>query len=459
MTLNLRQAALMMKGTIESGFPSSIAAGYSIDTRTIQPDELFFAVVSARDGHDFIPTAANKGALGAVVSRKIAPPPSDFALIQVHNTLQALQDLARGVRRNSAAQVVGITGSIGKTTTRAFAASLLSLRYNVLQSEGNLNNHLGLPLMLLRLNPTHEVAVLEMAMSGAGEIARLTQIAEPDISVITNVYPVHLEFFRSIEEIAAAKMEILVGMKDGGTAVLNGDDPQVEAMSRHARGPVIRFGLSDACDIRAAGVQPTPERGLRCLLRYGGHEEQIDLPFISASSFPNFLAACAIGYALGLEFSAVRETALTLCPLPNRGRMYKLEGGKILVDDSYNSSPSALDAALRSLNDIRVSRKIAVLGDMLELGENGIRFHEEAGRTIAETGWDILVTIGPLARHIAGGAVNAGLPGKQVLSFDTAEEAGPHIQSLFKEGDLILVKGSRGVKLETIVEIIKRKDS
>ncbi|MBU4330840.1 MAG: UDP-N-acetylmuramoyl-tripeptide--D-alanyl-D-alanine ligase [Acidobacteria bacterium] len=458
MTLTLRQTARLMKGTIENGLPSSTAAGYSIDTRTIQPDELFFAIVSARDGHDFVQTAAIKGALGAVVSRKIAPPTSDFALIQVHNTLLALQDLARGVRRDSAAQVVGITGSIGKTTTRAFAASLLSLRYRVLQSEGNLNNHLGVPLMLLRLNPTHEVAVLELAMSRAGEIARLTQIVEPDIAVVTNVYPVHLEFFRSIEEIAAAKMEILKEMKTGGIAVLNGDDPRVEAMSHQARGPVIRFGLSDACDIRAADVQPTPERGLRCLLRYGGLEEPVNLPFVYTSYLSNFLAACAVGYALGLELSAVLETAPTLLPLSNRGRMYSLKCGLILVDDSYNSSPAALDSALRSLGGFQAPRKIAVLGDMLELGENGARFHEEAGRTTAETGWDMLVTVGPLARHIAGGAVNAGLPGKQVLSFETAEEAGPHIQSLLKEGDLILVKGSRGVKLETIVEIIKRKD-
>ena len=446
-----------MKGKVLNGRLSSTAAGYSIDSRTIQPDELFFAIIAARDGHDFIQTAANKGALGAVVSRKITPPTSDFALIQVHNTLHALQDLAGEVRRNTAVQVVGITGSAGKTTTRAFAAALLSHRFRVLESEGNLNNHLGVPLILLRLNVSHQIAVLEMAMSGAGEIARLSRIAQPDIAVITNVYPVHLEFFQSIEEIAEAKMEILDGMKEGGTAVLNGDDPRVETMTQRTRGPVIRFGLSDSCDIRATHIRPTQKQGIQCRVRYGDREESIELPFVYTSYLSNFLAACAVGYALGLEWSAVAETAPSLHPLPNRGRMYILQGGTTLVDDSYNSNPAALDSALRSLAGIAAARKIAILGDMLELGADAVRFHLEAGHTAADTGWDLLITVGPLARHIALGAIEAGIPKNRILSFETAEDAERHIPAILKDKDLILVKGSRGVRLETIIEIIKRR--
>jgi len=445
-----------MNGRIINGQPSSIFTGYQMDSRLISSGDLFFAVIADRDGHKFIPDAAKNGARGAVVSRNINPSRKDFAIIQVKDTVRALQDLAHNIRTRFKGKVACITGSIGKTTTKYFTARLLSHRYSVLQSEGNFNNHLGLPLTLLRLSPEHDIALLEMAMSAQGEIMDLTMVADPDIAVITNIHPVHLEFFNSIDDIALAKKEILDTMDPGGTAVLNADDPLVQMISQDWKGQSIRFGLSTNCDISAENIKKDSRSGIRCRFRYLDKNKDILLPFIYDSYLYNFLAAAAVAFSLDIRLEDIVEAVRFLEPLPGRGRLFHLKNGIRLIDDSYNSSPVALESALRSLSMQNKARKVAILGDMLELGPDEKDFHFAAGTQVQETGWDVLVTVGPLGQYIKDGAIKSGIGEEQIFSFKTSDEACSHIRDLLRKGDLVLVKGSRGIRTEKIVKSIKK---
>jgi len=455
--LSLQTAADIMKGRIINGLPVKTFSGYHLDSRLIRPRDLFFAVMAKRDGHEFISDAAKNGALGAVVAKTVDLPGKEFGLILVNDTIRALQDLAHGVRTRSGIKVVGITGSIGKTTTKHFASYLLSQKYSLLQSEGNFNNHLGLPLTLLRLAPDHDIALLEMAMSARGEIADLTRIAKPDVAVITNIHPVHLEFFNSTMDIALAKKEILDTMDPGGTAVLNEDDPLVRKISQDWKGQRILFGLSPSCDISAEEIKKDSQSGLKCRLRYGNRNADIRLPFVYDSHLNNFLAATAAAYSLDLELDHIVEAAGSLQPPSNRGRFYHLKNNIHLIDDSYNSSPAALESALQSLSTQEGTRKIAVLGDMLELGPDEKDFHIATGIQVQEMGWDILVTVGTLGQHTRKGALKAGMAEGRMFSFQTSEEAAGRIGNILEKGDLVLVKGSRGIRMEKIVKSIKEE--
>ena len=455
--IRLEELARRVKGRVLQGSPSLVFRGYSIDSRLAREGDLFFAIVGNRDGHDFIPQAAAKGALGAVVSGNAAAPGKDFALVRVEDTVQALQDLAKSVLADTSVQVVGITGSVGKTTTKEFAAEILSAEYSVLKSEKNFNNRLGLALSLLKLEKRHQVAVVEMGMSAPGEIAGLTRIAPPDVSVITNIHPVHLQFFGSMEGIALAKKEILDGTKDGGTAVLNGDDPRVAGIAASWKGRRVLFGRSPACDVSASNIRHRGYDGLSLELTYGRERTAIDLPFIYESFVDCFLAAAAAAYAMSLPMKAVISKAPSLKPYAMRGTLILLGKGIRLVDDSYNSNPGALDAALKTLALLPAPRRVAVLGDMLELGEKEGEFHAGAGRTAARSGWDLLVTVGPLARRMAEGAAAAGMDRARILSFSDSIEAAGGIVPHLREGDMVLVKGSRGMGMERIVEILKER--
>jgi UDP-N-acetylmuramoyl-tripeptide--D-alanyl-D-alanine ligase len=431
--------------------------GFTIDSRLAGEGDLFFAIVGKRDGHNFISQAAAKGTLGAVVSGNAAAPGKDFALVRVEDTVQALQDLAKSVLADTPVPVIGITGSVGKTTTKEFAAEILSAEYSVLKSEQNFNNRLGLALSILKLEKGHQVAVVEMGMSAPGEIAGLTRIAPPDISVIINIHPVHLQFFGGTEEIALAKKEILDGTKAGGTAVLNGDDPLVTGIAASWKGRRVLFGRSPACDVNASNIRHRGYDGLSLELTYGREGTAIDLPFIYESFVDCFLAAAAAAYAMSLPMEAVISKAPSLKPYAMRGTLILLGKGIRLVDDSYNSNPGALDAALKTLTLLPAPRRVALLGDMLELGEKEGEFHAGAGRTVARSGWDLLVTVGPLARRMAEGAAAAGMDRAQILSFSDSIEAAGGIVPHLREGDLILVKGSRGVRMERIVEALKER--
>jgi UDP-N-acetylmuramoyl-tripeptide--D-alanyl-D-alanine ligase len=346
---------------------------------------------------------------------------------------------------------------VGKTTTKEFTAEILSSRYSVLRSEKNFNNHLGLALSILKLEKGHQVAVLEMGTSAPGEIAGLTRIAPPDISVITNIHPVHLQFFGSMEGIALAKKEILDGTKAGGTAVINGDDSRVAGIAASWKGRRVVFGRSPACDVRASHIRRRGYDGLSLELTYGGKGTVIDLPFIYESFVDDFLAAAAAAYAMSLPMEAVIAKAPSLKPYAMRGNLILLGKDIRLLDDSYNSNPGALDAALITLALLSAPRRVAVLGDMLELGEKEGEFHAAAGRTAVRSGWDLLVTVGPLARRMAEGAAAAGMDRARILSFADSIEAAGSIVPLLREGDLVLVKGSRGVRMERIVEALKER--
>ena len=455
--LRLSETAEKMDGKILQGSPSLSFHKFNIDSRLTEPGELFFALIAERNGHDFVPTAVRKGASGAVVSQKITLPNKNIAMIQVKDTIEALQKLARNVLSELPVKIIGITGSTGKTTAKEFTFRLLSQNFNVLKSEGNFNNQLGIPLSILRLTDRHEVAVLEMAMSNRGEIKILTQIAPPDIAVLTNIKPVHLQFFKSIEEIALAKKEILEGTKNNGTAVINGDDPLVKKIAVGWKGQKLSFGFSKECDIQAQNIKKMGWEGISFELRYGQRKDEISLPFFYESYLYNLLAAAAVGYALSVPFEDILNQIKTLEPLPMRGTPVHLRKNIKLIDDSYNSNPTALESALKGLSDLPSKRKIAVLGDMLELGKKEVEYHIQAGKQVAKLGWDILVTVGPLSKHMIEGALSAGMREEQTFSFKDSGEASEKIWPLTQEGDLILAKGSRAVKIEKVVEKLKLK--
>jgi len=455
--LRLDEIARIAGGTALQGSPAMTFGSYGIDSRLAAAGELFFAVSGRRDGHDFVGAAAANGAAGAVVARPVSVPGREFGLVQAGDTVAALQALARDVLGRRPVKVVGITGSVGKTTTKEFTAALLRPRFRVLKSEANFNNHLGLALSLLRLEPDHEAAVLEMGMSAAGELLALTRIAPPDIAVITNVSPVHLQFFKSLDDIARAKKEMLDGAKPGATAVLNGDDPLVTKIAAAFPGRKVTFGQAPGCDVRAEDIKRKAYSGFEFLLRFGKEAGRVEFPFVNDAVLPNLLAASAVAYALNLRLDEIRPAILTLRPFSMRGILVETGGGVRVYDDSYNSNPRALEAVLKSLADLPASRKVAVLADMLELGEGERDFHRQAGEVVARSGWDVLVAVGPLAALIASGASGAGMKAAAIHRFADAEAAAARIAEIVRDGDLVLVKGSRGMKTETIVDKLKTR--
>lgn len=455
MELRLSEIAEKMQGTILQGNPAIHFHQYNIDSRLTQAGELFFALKAERDGHEYILDAIEKGAAGAVISKKFNPPDPNTALIQVQETLMALQTLAQNSLQDMKPVIVGVTGSVGKTTTKEFIFTLISHQYRALKSEDNFNNHIGLPLSILRLRKNHEAAILEYGMSAPGEIQTLTQIAPPDIAVITNVKPVHLEFFASLKDIALAKKEILEGMKSSGTAILNGDDELVKEIAQGWRGKKIYFGLSPACDVRAKNIQNCGWKGISFDLSYGEKTQKIRLPFFNQGNLFNFLAAAAVAQELQVSIEDILERSGRLKLFHNRGNHYRLNNNMRLIDDSYNSNPGALESALKSLTELPGGRKVAVLGDMLELGKSEIKFHIQAGKKAAELKIDILITVGPLSQHMAEGAQGHGMDRNRIFSFEDSTDASEKISDLLKAKDVIMVKGSRGIHMEKIIKSLK----
>jgi len=451
--------------------------GVSIDSRALPPGTLFVAVRGPRfDGHDFLAEAAARGAAAALVHRDAAAPPG-LPLVRVADTTRGLRDLARHVRRQAALPVVAVTGSVGKTTTKDMTAHLLATRGPVLKTEGNLNNQYGLPLTLLGLRPEHTAAVVELGMSARGEIRALSALAEPDVATITRVAPVHLEFFPSVDAIAEAKAEILEGLRAGGAAVLNGDDPRVRAIGERFAGRVVWFGRDRRFDVSSANEQveerPAPEPspgpssagtratrasrgsgiGMTFALRVGGRSVDVALPLAGAHFVENFLAAAAAAHVLGVSPEAMAEAATALRPARHRGEVRRLGEGVTLLDDCYNSSPEALEAAVVALALVPGRRRVVVLGDMLELGPAAEALHRDRGRALAGR-VDAVVGVGPLAKAIVEGAREAGLLAGSLHHFDTATDAVAALPGLVRPGDAVLVKASRGVRLEAVVDAL-----
>jgi UDP-N-acetylmuramoyl-tripeptide--D-alanyl-D-alanine ligase len=431
-----------------------VPTGVSIDSRTLRPGELFVAIHGPRfDGHDFLAAAAERGAVAAVVHRD-AEAPVPLPLVRVEDTTRALGDLARHFRRAVDVPVVAITGSVGKTTTKDMTAALLASRGPVLRTAGNLNNQWGLPLSLLGLREEHTAAVLELGMSAPGELRELSAIAEPDVAVITRIAPVHLEFFASVDAIAEAKAEILEGLRPGGTAVLNGDDPRLRRIGEAREGRVVWFGRHRRFDVSAERWRGTAF-GMRFALRVEGRTVEVALPLAGPHFVENFLAAAAVAHVLGIRPETMAEAATDMVPARHRGEVRRLGDGVVVIDDAYNSSPSALAAAVVALRLAPARRRVAVVGDMLELGETGPALHRQAGRELAAT-VDVVVGVGPLSKDTVAGAREAGLPRESLAHFDDAPSAAEAVGEIVRPGDAVLVKASRGIHLETVVDALAR---
>jgi UDP-N-acetylmuramoyl-tripeptide--D-alanyl-D-alanine ligase len=427
-----------------------VAQGYSIDSRTIQAGELFFAVRGERlDGHDYVHQALQRGAVSAVVQKdQLARYPVKTCLLAVDDTLAALQTLATAVRRLWGKPLVGITGSVGKTTTKEAIAHVLSSRFRVLKSEGNFNNHFGLPLMLLKLEPEHDIAVIEMGMSHAGEIAALAKIAQPEVGVVTVVAPVHLEYFDSIAGIARAKYELIESLPPGGTAVLNADDEYVSSFGRDFKGRVILFGTQRPADVRAESIESRGAEGSAFDVVVEGVRQRATLPLVGAHNITNALAAVAVALERGIPLPEIVAALATLSPADRRGQVVQVGNIKV-VNDCYNSNPKALSAMVDALAAMPATRRIVVAGEMLELGPTGGEMHRCAGQHIAEKKIDVLVGVRGLAQAMVDAAKRAGMRAEFVT---TPEEAGEWLARETREGDVVLLKASRGVKLEKALE-------
>jgi UDP-N-acetylmuramoyl-tripeptide--D-alanyl-D-alanine ligase len=444
-------------GDFPRGSREPVALAYSIDSRTIGPGQLFFAVKGERlDGHDFVTSALEKGAVAAVVRKdQLHRYASHAQLLAVEDTLVALQTLATAVRKLWGKPLVGVTGSAGKTTTKEAIAHVLATRFRVLKSEGNFNNHFGLPLMLLKLEPEHDVAVIEMGMSHAGEIRALAKIAQPEIGVVTNVAPVHLEFFDSIAGIARAKYELIESLPASGAAVLNADDEYVSQFGRDFRGKVVLYGTQPSAGARAENIQPKGASGSEFDVVIGNSRAHVQLPLVGSHNVLNALAAVAVGIERGLKLAEAAVALATLAQPDKRGQVVQL-GNITVVNDCYNSNPKALDAMVDALVAMPARRRIVVAGEMLELGAAGEELHRQAGRRMAEKKIDALVGVRGLAQAMVESASEAGVRAEFVA---TPEAAGEWLARETRDGDVVLLKASRGVKLEKALETWKARNA
>ncbi|MGO9402432.1 MAG: UDP-N-acetylmuramoyl-tripeptide--D-alanyl-D-alanine ligase [Terriglobales bacterium] len=435
------------------------AQGYSIDSRTVQPGELFVAVKGERfDGHDFVEQALTRGAIAAVVEKGQLARYSDAAnVLAVDDTLVALQTLATAVRKIWGKTAIAVTGSMGKTTAKEAMAHLLAIKYRVHRTKGNFNNHFGLPLGLLTLEPEYDLAVVEMGMSHPGEIAALARIAVPNQAVVTNVAPVHLESFDSIAGIARAKYELIEALPHGGTAVLNADDEYVSQFGRDFKGKVIQFGFKPTADVRAENIEVLGPEGTRFDLVSHEMRQPVHSPLLGKHNVYNVLAAAAIALEHGITPSEIAAALPSLQPADKRGQVVQV-GNITVLYDCYNSSPKALMAAVDTLAAMPARRRIVVAGEMLELGPTGEQLHRECGRYMAESQvgskLDFLLGVRGLAKAMVEAASEAGMKAEFVA---TPEEAGAWLAREARAGDAVLLKASRGVKLEKALETWQRK--
>ncbi len=456
LTLSEIAAALGTTGQM----PARLARGYSIDSRTIAEGELFFAIRGPRfDGHSFVAKALERGAVGAVVREAFWQESAESlrpSLLPVSDTTQALQQLGHWVRKRWGGRLVAITGSTGKSTTKEMTAAILGRRFNVLKSLGNLNNHYGVPLTLLELEPAHQVVVAELAMSAAGEIGLLACLAEPQVGVVTNVAAVHLQFFDSVDSISQAKKELVDNLPPGATAVLNRDDPRVRTFAEGFSGPVVTFGFEEGADFRAIDCRPDRSRGCRFRLQARGGEGEIHLPVPGRHNVLNALAAIAATSTFEVPLDAVQHALASFQPLAQRSEILTLPAGVIVISDCYNSSPFAMENMLETLASWPgARRRIVVAGEMLELGPTSPDLHRAIGQKCGSAGVDCLIAVQGDARFLVEGAQQAGLRPEQTRFFTTPEEAGPYCRASLQPGDVVLVKGSRAVHMEKVVELLQ----
>lgn len=463
--LTMQWVAAATAGYLASGAPEAVIGRVVTDSRTLAATDFFIALRGARfDGHTFVADAVSRGASGVVVDAEWAahglPPLLDSiagrptGVIVVGDTLGALQDMAQALRAAVGTRVVAITGSAGKTTTKETIATFLAAKYRVVRNKGNLNNHIGLPLSLMDLREEPDVAVMELGMNHAGEIRTLVGIADPDVRVWTNVGDAHLGHFASAEGIADAKAEILEAAEPGDLLVCNADDTRVMARVGAFPGRTITFGYSQFATVRAVDVESRGIAGMRARVVTPAGERVIETGLLGRGNLLNVLAATAVALEFDVPLARIAELAAELRPASRRGSVHRLGRGVTLIDDSYNSSPAALR---RTLDVLRQEpgpfRKVAVLGEMLELGDHATGLHELCGVEAAGSGLAVLVTVGGApARELASAAIRAGMPADAVHHFDRSEAAVERIEHLVRDGDLVLVKGSRGSRTDLVAD-------
>ncbi|MFQ5481471.1 MAG: UDP-N-acetylmuramoyl-tripeptide--D-alanyl-D-alanine ligase [Nitrospinaceae bacterium] len=443
---------------LKSGAADQYAA-VSINSRTLAPGQVFWCIRGERfDGHDFLAEAVRKGAAGLVISKPEKLPGLSAAgqapfVVVVADTLRGLQDLAHFHRTSMRVKVLAVTGTNGKSTTKEMAAAISDKRFRTFKSQGNFNNHIGLPLNLLDLKSGHEVAVLEMGMSAKGEIRRLCEIAEPDLGLITNISEAHMESLKTLQDIQAAKGEMFTALKREGTAIVNADDPLILELTRSLRASKVTFGMDNPADVRARDVRLGESQGYQFTLDLLGRAVRVHLPFPGRCNVYNALAAAAAGLALGLEPEDIQRGLEGVRLLGQRAEMLR-HGGIVLLNDTYNANPRSMQEALQTLGEFRTTgRRFFVIGDMLELGDREESAHRSLGDAAARAGIDFLVAVGPRVRGSVQAALEAGMAKDRAVICGAHEDAADFLKKSAKTGDCILFKGSRGARMERVLEI------
>ena len=457
LSLKLKEIVEAVDGKILQGNPDHIVNNMSIDSRRVKPGDLFLAIIGENnDGHNFIPEAVDNGAKIVITSRSINPY-SGLAIILVRDTTRALQDLASYIRdKIKSLKVIGITGSAGKTTTKDIIASILGEEKKVLKSKGNYNNEYGLPLSLLELDGNEDIAILEMAMRHKGDISRLAEIAKPDVGIITNIGPAHLENLKTVENIARAKEELLIGLNPDGIAVLNYDDKHIrEMVNKFADLNKITISLKDKnVDYYADQIEYIKNgEESRFRVHEGDNNYILEMDRAGEHNIYNALAAIAVARAMDVSWDSIKNGIKDIEVTELRQEIRKIDGIRI-INDSYNANPLSMKAGIDSLINIDGSRKIAVLGAMLELGRIENAAHKEIGKYLYKNGVDVLVGVGSMGEIIAEGASEAGMAEQSIYIYDSNEDAAYFINKIMRSGDAILVKGSRALEMEEIVDLL-----
>jgi UDP-N-acetylmuramoyl-tripeptide--D-alanyl-D-alanine ligase len=445
----LEDIARKTTGVLRQGLPELRITRLHTDTRTLRAGDCFVALAGDRfDGHEFLEPARKAGAVAALIAKDLpAPLPSDFGLVRVQDTLEALQRFSADYRRSLSVKVVGVTGSSGKTTTKEMIASVLGQKFRTRATQGNLNNHIGVPLTLLQLERDDEMAVVEMGMNHPGEIAPLARLSAPDLGVLTNVGTAHLGFFKNQEAVAHEKAELMAALSPNGVAILNADDAWTDLVRGRTSARVVLAGLSEKAEWRGENIAIQPQ-GTTFDLVHGAEREQVALPFFSRILVNNALLAAAVGGVCGLTLPEIAR-GLAAVTLPGaRLQVLPLDQGW-LINDAYNANPDSMRAALTMLREFPAAgRRVAILGSMGELGEQATELHFQVGRMAAQNGASWLIAVGPQAQSLAAGAKEKGLTQIDVVA--EAKEALAVFQEKREATDCVLVKGSRFMKLETI---------
>jgi UDP-N-acetylmuramoyl-tripeptide--D-alanyl-D-alanine ligase len=448
-------------GKAVRGAADAAFIGVSIDTRSIRPGALFVAIRGPNhDAHAFLADAVAAGADGLLVAADAALPDGKVPVIAADDTTRALGALAAGHRAQFAGPVVAITGSNGKTTTKEMCAAILGTLGPCLATRGNLNNEFGLPLTLLERDAAHRHLVVELGMNHRGEIARLAAIARPTVGLVTNVGTAHIEYLGSRDEIAREKGDLIAALGAQDVAVLNADDPRVRGMGARTPARKLLFGLADDADVRAERITPLGERGYAFDLIAGGERQAVHVAGLGESTVINALAAAAAAIATGCSLPDAATGLAAYRPPSGRMEPVALPRNIIVINDTYNANPQSMEVALRSLASLRgTSRGVAVLGDMGELGDTADEAHRAAGRLVAELGLDLLFALGPRAELTARGALDAGMAAERVHVGGDHAELGASLRRVLRGNDWVLVKGSRSMRMERVVEALAREDA